>query len=509
MRRWPWYSPPVIATRRSLTSSTGSPATSEAVWPSGPRPRWTRSKRSGRVASYSRAALPRSRWVTGIGRSAAWWSIESPRTMWVRLRAGSPGAATRSSTWNSSVFSHGISSSSPRIASIAQGERPPLIASANVARSTTAWSPAAAISSAARREAAFSSPATSSSIGTSARLLVVAAELLAHRREDLVAEVAEPARVEALVQGGGEDRRRHSLVDRRDRRPAALAGVGDAATELLEAGGFLQRRRGQVEQPGADHAAAAPDLGDLGQVEVVLVVLRVVERRRLGVGLALGLAGVGVLEDVQPLGVGGHHPVLDPVVDHLHEVAGAVRAAVEVAVLRRGGVAGAARGALGRLDPGSKAGEDRVEPLDCAIGAADHQAVAAIEAEDAAAGPAVDVVDPLLAHLLGAADVVAVVGVAAVDDRVPLLQHRGHVLNRLLGDLPRRDHHPDRARRAQLRGHLLQRGGTGRAIALQLGDGVRVEVVGDDLVAVAHQAPGHVRSHSAEADDSEFHETSR
>ena len=35
------------ATRRSLTSSTGSPGTSEAVWPSGPRPRWTRSSRSG------------------------------------------------------------------------------------------------------------------------------------------------------------------------------------------------------------------------------------------------------------------------------------------------------------------------------------------------------------------------------------------------------------------------------------------------------------------------------
>src|SRR3954470_9166311 len=209
--------------------------------------------------------------------------------MWVRLRASSPGAATRSSTWKSSVRSQGISSSSPRIASITQGERPPLIAKAKRPRSAAASAPAAAISSAARREAAFSSPATSSSIAisASARLLVVAAELLAHRREDFVAEVAEAARVEALVQGGGQDRRRHPLVDRRDRRPAALAGVGDAAAELVQVAGFLQRRRGQVEQPGADHAAAAPDLGDLRQVEVVLVVLGMVERRRLGVGLAL------------------------------------------------------------------------------------------------------------------------------------------------------------------------------------------------------------------------------
>src|SRR5918994_4168494 len=239
--RWvPWYSPPVTATRRSSTPRTGSPGTREAVWPSGPRPRWIASKRSGRDASYSRAAASRSRWVTGIGRRDGWWAIERPRTMWVRLRSGSPGAATRSSTWKSSVRSQGISSRSPRIASIAQGERPPLIAKAKPPRSAAASAPAAAISSAARREAAFSSPATSSSIaiGASARLLVVAAELLAHRREHLGAEVAEAARVEALVQGGGENRRRHALVDRRDRGPATLAGVGDAAGEVLQAGRF-------------------------------------------------------------------------------------------------------------------------------------------------------------------------------------------------------------------------------------------------------------------------------
>src|ERR1700709_191018 len=63
MRRWPWYSLVVMATRRSVTSRTGSPGTSEAVWPSGPRPRWTRSRRSGSEVSYSGAASSRSRWV--------------------------------------------------------------------------------------------------------------------------------------------------------------------------------------------------------------------------------------------------------------------------------------------------------------------------------------------------------------------------------------------------------------------------------------------------------------
>src|SRR5262249_55557520 len=48
IRRRPWYSA-VRATGRSVTSSTGSPGTSDAVWPSGPRPRWTRSNSSGRA----------------------------------------------------------------------------------------------------------------------------------------------------------------------------------------------------------------------------------------------------------------------------------------------------------------------------------------------------------------------------------------------------------------------------------------------------------------------------
>jgi len=87
------------------------------------------SRRAAEVIAAAGAAASRSRWVTGIGRSAGWCSIESPRIMWVRLRSSEPGEAIRSSTWKSSVSGQGIPSSSPRIASIAQGERPPLIAS--------------------------------------------------------------------------------------------------------------------------------------------------------------------------------------------------------------------------------------------------------------------------------------------------------------------------------------------------------------------------------------------
>jgi nucleoid-associated protein YgaU len=59
--------------------------------------------------------------------------------------------------------------------------------------------------------------------------------------------------------------------------------------------------RGEVEQPGGDDAAAPPDLGDVAEVEVVLVVLGVAQRRRLRVLLValVGLADIRLLQDVE------------------------------------------------------------------------------------------------------------------------------------------------------------------------------------------------------------------
>ena len=66
--------------------------------------------------------------------------------------------------------------------------------------------------------------------------------------------------------------------------------------------------------------------------------------------------------------------------------------------------------------------EDRIEVLDHACLAADHHAVAALQAPDATARPHVHVVDPLRREFLGAPDVVHVVGIAAVDEDVACLE---------------------------------------------------------------------------------------
>src|SRR5262249_58661879 len=97
------------------------------------------------------------------------------------------------------------------------------------------------------------------------RLFEMPAELETHRREQLVAEVRLATRAEALVQGGGEDRRRHGLVDGRPDRPPSLAGIRHASLEALERWVLDERRGRQIEEPGGDDAAASPHLGDVRQ----------------------------------------------------------------------------------------------------------------------------------------------------------------------------------------------------------------------------------------------------
>jgi hypothetical protein len=61
-----------------------------------------------------------------------------------------------------------------------------------------------------------------------------------------------------------------------------------------------QRIRRKVQQPGRHDAAMPPYLRNRGDVEVILVTLGIAQWGRLGVDRALTLAGVGVLQDVEP-----------------------------------------------------------------------------------------------------------------------------------------------------------------------------------------------------------------
>ncbi len=117
------------------------------------------------------------------------------------------------------------------------------------------------------------------------------------------------------------------------------------------------------------------------------------------------------------LGVGLHHGVLDAVVNHLREVAGADLARVDRAEIALG---------LQRV-------EDRLDLRDVLGGAAVHQRVAVLQAPDAAGDAAVDEADALLGELLRVLLVVRPARVAAVDDDVAGLQQLGQLVDRGLG----------------------------------------------------------------------------
>ena len=213
---------------------------------------------------------------------------------------------------------------------------------------------------------------------------------------------------------------------------------------------------------------------------------------------------ISILENVHALGERGHDPVLDAVVDHLHEVAGPRRAAVQVAELFGRVVAAASRRALDVTLARRDGLEDRLDPIERLVGAADHETVPPLETEHAAASTGIHVMDALRLEFGGTANVVAVVGVAAVDDDVAGLEHLGHLVDDVARET-RGDHEPDRARSLELARHVGERLRTRRALAGERGHGIRIHVVDDAFVPVVHEAAHDVRAHSSESDHSQLH----
>src|SRR5207302_7426186 len=139
-----------------------------------------------------------------------------------------------------------------------------------------------------------------------------------------------------------------------------------------------------------------------------------------------------------------HETVLDAVVDHLDEAPGAAGTAMHVAALDTRIATFAVGRDLYVARAGSQGAEDRIEAIDRFPFAPDHQAVATIEAPDAAAGAAIDILNTFDLQGLCPPYVVLVEGVAAIDDGVARLKERAQLRDRGLGDFARRQHDPDR-----------------------------------------------------------------
>ncbi len=222
--------------------------------------------------------------------------------------------------------------------------------------------------------------------------------------------------------------------------------------------------------------------------------------------LLLGAAGAGVLQDVEPFGVRRHHAVFDRVVHHLHEVAGAVRATVEIATIGGAIVDRAPRRLGRRATPWGEGGEDCIEATHHVGFTTDHEAVAALKSPHATAHAAVDVVQSALAKRHGTRNIVLEVGVAAVEYGIALGQDGEERLDRRVHDAGR-NHQPDEAWRGQGGGKRLERRGghdlspIGRQLRRRLG----AAVIDDAPMPRRRQASHHVGAHPPESDHPYVH----
>src|SRR5690349_9315839 len=178
--------------------------------------------------------------------------------------------------------------------------------------------------------------------------------------------------------------------------------------------------------------------------------------------------------------------------------------AVEISLL--GGAAGFfATGSARRISaPGSEGFEDGIEMGDDLTRAADHLAVSAVESPDAAARAHVHVMNSVLLELPGAADVVNVIGIPAVDQDIAALQFGRELLDGGIHPA-RRHHHPDGARRGQLLDQFFERSGSCASFVRYFPDVFRMPIEGDALMFGPQQAAAHVAAHSTKADHSDLH----
>src|ERR1022692_4931805 len=116
-------------------------------------------------------------------------------------------------------------------------------------------------------------------------------------------------------------------------------------------------------------------------------------------------------QNVQSFGVGSHQSVFNPVMDHLDEMAGAGRPAMEIALLDRATNLFPSRRARDIAASRSKRLEDRIE-VQYGIGlTSDHQTITALDPPYAAARPHVDIANTFGLQFFGSPDIINIVRV--------------------------------------------------------------------------------------------------
>src|SRR5664279_2908287 len=187
-------------------------------------------------------------------------------------------------------------------------------------------------------------------------------------------------------------------------------------------------------------------------------------------------------QNVKSFGVGSHQSVFNPVMDHLDEMAGSGRPAMEITLLDRATNLFPSRCTRDIADSRSKRLKDWIEVQYGIALTSDHQTITALDPPHAATRPHIDIANAFGLQFFGPPDIINIVRVASINDDISLLHLGGKVLH---GDLYRRrgHHQPDSARRLQLGHEIVERSGARRAFACQVLDAVRLHVEHDAFMA--------------------------
>src|SRR6185369_16906423 len=216
-----------------------------------------------------------------------------------------------------------------------------------------------------------------------------------------------------------------------------------------------------------DHTATTPELCHVWQIEVVLIKLGISKWCRLGINSLFLLADIRRVQHTHTLSVRGHDSVLDSVVDHLHEMAGAVRTTMEIALIGSSCALSSSRRRRDITDSRREGREDWIEMSNHLRLAANHHAVASLQPPHTATRANVDVMNALRRQFFGAPNVVDVIRIPTVDENVFCIEQWQKIFDSLT-HYGSRNHQPDHTRRIKSLYKIRQRAGAGGVLFDQL-----------------------------------------
>src|SRR5450432_185420 len=124
-------------------------------------------------------------------------------------------------------------------------------------------------------------------------------------------------------------------------------------------------------------------------------------------------------QNVKSFGVGSHQSVFNPVMNHLNEMAGAGRPAMEITLLDRARYFFPSRGTREIAASRSERLEDWIELQYGIALTSDHQTITALDPPHAAARPHIDVANTFGLQFFGSPDIINIVRVASINDGAP------------------------------------------------------------------------------------------